>query len=383
MSIKRPPLTIGIEEEYLLVDLDTRDLAVDPPPELLSRCEAKLASQVAPELLKSQIEIGTRVCRNIGEAREDLGRLRSTIIEVARDFGLAPIAASTHPFARWQTQRHTEKERYEVLTRDMQAAARRLLICGMHVHVGVDDDDQRIDILNQMTYFLPFLLALSTSSPFWLGEDTGLKSYRLTVFDSMPRTRLPERFASYSDYQQHVDVLTKGGLIEDATKIWWDMRPSARYPTLEMRITDVCTRMDDALSIAALTVSLIAMLARVRSKSMRWRIFAHMLVYENRWRATRYGFDNGMLDFVRSETIPFAQMLDEFIELVREDANELGCLAEVEAARTILDRGTSAHRQLEIFHTAIESGRTPDSALQSVIDFLVTETATGLQPQDS
>jgi carboxylate-amine ligase len=378
VGISRPPLTIGIEEEYLLVDLESRDLAADPPPELLARCESRLASQVAPELLRSQIEIGTRVCRNITEAREDLGRLRSTIIEVARDFNLAPIAASTHPFAHWQTQRHTEKERYEVLTRDMQAAARRLLICGMHVHVGIDDDDQRIDLLNQMSYFLPFLLALSCSSPFWLGEDTGLQSYRLTVFDSLPRTRLPERFASFSDYQQHVDVLTKGGLIEDATKIWWDMRPSARYPTLEMRITDVCTRMDDALSLAALTVSIIAMLARVRTRSMRWRIFAHMLVYENRWRAMRYGMDNGMLDFVRAETVPFDQVLDELIDLVAPDAEELGCLPEVEATRRILARGNSAHRQLRVYKDALAAGRDPDQALRDVVDFLVGETGSGI-----
>ena len=378
MGISRPPLTIGIEEEYLLVDLESRDLAADPPPELLARCESRLASQVAPELLRSQIEIGTRVCRNITEAREDLGRLRSTIIEVARDFNLAPIAASTHPFAHWQTQRHTEKERYEVLTRDMQAAARRLLICGMHVHVGIDDDDQRIDLLNQMSYFLPFLLALSCSSPFWLGEDTGLQSYRLTVFDSLPRTRLPERFASFSDYQQHVDVLTKGGLIEDATKIWWDMRPSARYPTLEMRITDVCTRMDDALSLAALTVSIIAMLARVRTRSMRWRIFAHMLVYENRWRAMRYGMDNGMLDFVRAETVPFDQVLDELIDLVAPDAEELGCLPEVEATRRILARGNSAHRQLRVYKDALAAGRDSDQALRDVVDFLVGETGSGI-----
>ena len=378
MGIARPPLTIGIEEEYLLVDLETRNLAADPPPELLARCEARLASQVAPELLRSQIEVGTRVCRDISEAREDLGHLRSTIIEVAGAFGLAPIAASTHPFARWQTQRHTEKERYEGLARDMQAAARRLLICGMHVHVGIDDDNQRIDILNQMTYFLPFLLALSCSSPVWLGEDTGLKSYRLTVFDSLPRTRLPERFASFSDYQQHVDVLTKGGLIEDATKIWWDMRPSARYPTLEMRITDVCTRMEDAVSIAALTVSIIAMLTRVRTRSMRWRIFAHMLVYENRWRAMRYGMDNGMLDFVRAETIPFAQVLDDIIELVAPDAEELGCLAEVEATRRILERGNSAERQLRVYHQSMEAGSGPDEALRAVVDFLVAETAAGL-----
>ncbi len=236
----------------------------------------------------------------------------------------------------------------------------------------------RTHVVHHVVNVGPARYPLSHRLPFWLGEDTGLQSYRLTVFDSLPRTRLPERFASFSDYQQHVDVLTKGGLIEDATKIWWDMRPSARYPTVEMRITDVCTRMDDAVSLAALTVSLIAMLHRVRSRSMRWRIFAHMLVYENRWRAMRYGMDNGMLDFVRAETVPFAQVLEDLIELVTPDAEELGCLAEVEATRQILERGNSAQQQVRIYREALEGGCGPDEALCAVVDFLVAETASGL-----
>ena len=208
-----PKFTMGIEEEYLLVDKETRALIVDPPQSLMSECEALCGAQVTSELLQSQIEIGTKVCNNVQEAREDLVRLRKVIVDVADRHGLAPIAASTHPFSSWMDQKQTEKDRYAALTLEMQGAARRLLICGMHVHVGIEDDELRIDLMNQMSYFLPHLLALSCSSPFWEGLDTGLKSYRLTVFDALPRTGLPERFASYSEYQRHVGVLMDAGLI--------------------------------------------------------------------------------------------------------------------------------------------------------------------------
>ena len=252
--------TMGVEEEYLLVDRETRALVVDPPDSLMQACEAQLGEQVASELLRSQIEIGTKVCNNVQEAREDLRRLRKTVIDVANDHGYAPIAASTHPFSSWLDQKQTPKDRYESLTHEMQAAARRLLICGMHVHVGVDDDELRIDLMNQMSYFLPHLLALSCSSPFWEGLDTGLKSYRLTVFDALPRTGIPERFASYAEYERHVRILVDAGLIEDSTRIWWDLRPSARYPTLETRVMDVCTRLDDSVALAAMLVCHMRML---------------------------------------------------------------------------------------------------------------------------
>ena len=247
-----PPFTLGIEEEYLLVDRETRGLVVDPPDSMMKECEKLCGSQVTSELLRSQIEIGTKVCNNVQEAREDLRRLRKIIVDVANDHGFAPIAASTHPFSSWVDQKQTPKDRYEALTLEMQAAARRLLICGMHVHVGIDDNELRIDLMNQMSYFLPHLLALSCSSPFWEGGDTGLKSYRLTVFDALPRTGIPERFASYSEYQRHVQILIDAGLIEDATRIWWDLRPSARYPTLETRVMDVCTRLDDTVALTAI-----------------------------------------------------------------------------------------------------------------------------------
>ncbi len=225
MSRSEPPFTIGIEEEYLLVDPKTRDLAIDVPDALMGECQRRLEDQVSPEFLQAQIEIGTRVCGKLKQAGQELAHMRKTVAEVAAEHGLAPIAASTHPFATWYGQKHTDKERYNVLAQDMQAVARRLLICGMHVHVGLGDDELRIDLLGQVSYFLPHLLALSTSSPFWQGEDTGLKSYRISVFDELPRSGLPESFESYGEYARHVDILIRDGVIEDDSKLWWDVRP--------------------------------------------------------------------------------------------------------------------------------------------------------------
>ncbi|MBV9523237.1 MAG: carboxylate-amine ligase, partial [Alphaproteobacteria bacterium] len=286
-----PPFTIGIEEEYLLVDRTSRDLVDDPPAAMLAECESLLEGQVSPEFLRSQIEVATGVCSGLGEARADLARLRRTVAEVAGRYGMAPIAASTHPFALWGAQKPTQRERYAILHRDLQGVARRLVICGLHVHVGLGDDELRIDLMNQVRYFLPHLLALSTSSPFWRGEDTGLKSYRVSVFDAMPRTGLPDQFESWGEYRRHVDILTQVGLIEDATKLWWDVRPSERFPTLEMRIPDICTRLDDGIAIAALYRCILRMLWRLKRQNQRWRIYARMLINENRWRAQRYGID--------------------------------------------------------------------------------------------
>ncbi len=372
------PFTVGIEEEYLLVDLETRDLAPDPPAELFERCHALRGDgQVDRELLRPQIEIGTAVCENIGQARDELQRLRGMIREVSAEYGLAPIAASTHPFADWHVQRHTRKERYDILHRDMAGAARRLLICGMHQHMGVADNEMRIRLLNQFTYFLPHMLALSCSSPFWIGEDMGLKSYRLTVFDSLVRARLPERFSSFGEYERDVEIMCKGGLMEDPTKIWWDMRPSYRYPTLEMRITDICTNLEHAISVGALSVSILRMLERLTRSNRSWQVFPHMLVYENRWRAMRYSFDEGMLDFSRAEVRPFIDVLNEMIDLVAEDADALGCREEVERSRLILEHGTSAHRQLALYNLALGTGKDSQEALRDVVDWLVEETAKG------
>jgi len=366
--------TLGIEEEHLLVERGSGVLAVEPPAAMLAECEGLVGGQVNPEFLKCQIEVSTRVCRSLAEARTDLVGLRQAVAGVAAKHGLAPIAASTHPFARWSDQRHTEKERYDRLAKDLAGVARRLIICGMHVHIGIPDEDIRIDLMNQVSYFLPHLLALSTSSPFWQGEETGLQSYRLSVFDSLPRTGLPERFESWGEYQRMIGRLQQAGLIEDASKLWWDIRPSARYPTLEMRVTDVCTRLDDGISIAALYLCLLAMLLRLRQKNQRWRVYANTLIDENRWLAQRYGTAGPLVDFGKGERLPYAGLLEELIELTREEAQALGCLAEVERARGILARGTSAQRQLQVYRAALDAGKDKDAALRAVVDWLAAET---------
>lgn len=378
MNPVEPEFTIGVEEEYLLVDLESRALIVDPPQSLIGECEERIGGQVTSELLRSQIEVGTRVCHSVQEVRADLARLRKGIIDVAARHGLAPIAASTHPFSRWSEQKQTQKERYDSLTAEMQAAARRLVICGMHVHVGISDEELRIDLMNQLSYFLPHLLALSCSSPFWDGHDTGLKSYRLTIFDALPRTGIPERFQSFAEYQRHVDVLINAGLIEDTTKIWWDLRPSGRFPTLETRIMDVCTRLEDAIALSSLLVAILRMLYRLRVANQRWRIYTSMLIRENRWRAMRYSFDEGLIDMARGRVVPFAELLDQLLSLTAEDADALGCAAEIASLKRILERGTSAHRQLQAYAGAKAEGADHEESLKAVVDLLIKDTAAGL-----
>ncbi len=374
MAYTEPPFTIGIEEEYLLVDRETRDVASDPPEALFEACQDKIKGLVTHEFLKAQIEVNTEVCANIQEARENLASLRRTVAEVASEHGLAPIAAGTHPFSRWQKQVHTDKERYNVIALDLQAVVRRLMTCGMHVHVGIDNDELRIDLLNQVSYFLPHMLAFSTSSPFWQGEDTGLKSYRLSVFDELPRTGIPNVFESWAEYQRHVDALVGAGLIEDATKLWWDVRPSHRFPTLEMRIADACTRLDDTISVAALFACILRMLYRLKKDNQRWRQYASMLIEENRWRAQRYGLDEGLVDFGKGEIVPCDTLLEEIKDLVREDADALGCVKEIEHLKTIMETGTSAHRQLSTYSVALSKGASQEDALKEVVDLLIAET---------
>jgi carboxylate-amine ligase len=378
MTIKTPSFTVGIEEEYLLVDRSTRDLDSDPPAALLEECTELGGGQISPEFLRSQIEVGTRVCRTMQEARADLGRLRGIIVQVSKRHGLAPIAASTHPFAHAVKQRHTDKDRYFALAKEMQAAARRMVICGMHVHVGIDDDELRIDLMSQLSYFLPHLLAMSCSSPFWEGEHTGLKSFRLTVFNALPRTGLPEHFASYAEYQRHINTLITNGLIQDTSKIWWDLRPSWRYPTLETRIMDCCTSIDDSIALASLVVCLLRMLYRLRLRNQRWRVYPDMLVAENRWRAMRYSYDEGLLDLARGSLVPFPDLLEELIEHVQQDAETMGCVREIVHLREILRRGTSAHRQVAVYDGARGRGASEREALNAVVDWLIAETSAGL-----
>lgn len=378
MAPAEPAFTIGIEEEYLLVDRETRDLCAEPPPSMMQDCEKRLTGQVSPEFLQAQIEVETRVCGSIAEARADLSHLRTTVAEVANQHGLAPIASGTHPFAHWHDQKHTDKERYNVLARDMQALAYRLLICGLHVHIGIEDEDLRIDLMGQARYFMPHLLALSSSSPFWEGLETGLMSYRLSVFDGLPRTGIPDLFDSYGEYQRLVSQMASAGLIEDASKLWWDVRPSASYPTLEMRICDMCTRLDDAVTIAAIYVCLMRMLYRLRQGNQRWRVYPRTLIHENRWLAQRYGLSGELVDFGKGELVPYAELLEEIIEIVREDAEELDCVAEVEHARDIVARGTSAQHQLAVYKSALRAGANASEALRSVVDWLIEETVAGV-----
>ena len=378
MPIAEPSFTVGIEEEYLLVDPETRDLAKEPPASLMAECESALGDHVSPEFLKSQIEVQTGVCGSIAEARNDLAGLRGTVARVAGRHGLAIMAASTHPFAAWRGQVHADKERYVVLAQDMQVLARRLLICGMHVHVGIDDDDLRIDFLGQIPYLLPHLLALSTSSPFWEGEETGLKSYRLSVFDELPRAGPPEMFDSYQEYERSIAMMVDAGLLEDASKIWWDVRPSARFPTLEMRITDMCPRIEDTICIAALYRCVCRMLYRLRRENKSWRRYSRLLVNENRWRAQRYGTEEGLVDFGRGTVVGYRELLEELLAMVAEDAAHFDCADEVAHARRILARGTSADRQIARYREAVAGGASHEQALHAVVDMLLAETVEGL-----
>ena len=371
--VKEAPLfTIGIEEEYLLVDKQTFALA-HAPDALMAACKSDLAGKFSPEFLQCQVEVGTGVCENIGQARADLGNLRRTVARHAATHGLAPIAASCHPFADWKDQHHTDKARYNKLHRDLAGVARRMLICGMHVHVGIPDKDMRINLVNQLKYFLPHLHALSTSSPFWQGEDTGMQSYRLTVFDNLPRTGLPPFMKNWDQFSSTVQTFTDLGLIEDASKIWWDLRPSSNFPTIESRICDVAPRMEVTLTLAALTQCLTRMLWRKSAEDDGGRSVQNFLVAENRWRAQRYGVSEGLIDFGRKSIIPCAQAVDELIELIAEDADALDCMAEVAASRDILATGTSADQQRGVFEKVKASGASKQEALNAVVQHLISD----------
>jgi len=377
--IERPEFTIGIEEEYLIVDRDSRDLLRKPPREMWDALGDVLGSQVTQEFLQAQIEVGTKVCTKVSEARDDLAALRRDLSKVVSEYGAAIIASSTHPFANWAQQETTEEPRYTRLQADYQQVARQLVICGMHVHVGIADPHLRIDLMNQVKYFLPHLLALSTSSPFWDGVLTGLHAYRLVIFQNLPRTGIPEEFISHAEYERYVEILVDAGLIEDASKLWWDIRPSAKYPTLEMRVSDVCTRLDDAMTIAALYQTLLGFLYRLRRNNQKWRIYAPGIIEENIWRAQRYGTQGSLVDFGKGALVPFSELLEEMIELVAQDAVEFDARDEIRHARDIVAQGTSAHRQIIAYEKAMSQGAEEHEALQAVVDELIVDTLYGIQ----
>ena len=371
-------LTLGVEEEYLVVDPESREAAANPPSEFFETCKKALGDSVTPEFLRCQIEIATPVCENVSEARSHLTHMRLTLAEIARDFDLRLMAVSTHPFTDWRGQKHSKGERYQKLDADLQGAIRRMLICGTHVHIGILDPELRIDIMNQVRYFMPHLLALSTSSPFWEGDKMGMKSYRLSVFDGMPRTGVPESIASYAEYERLVGTLVQAGVIEDASKIWWDLRPSTKFPTLESRVTDMCTNLEDTLAIVATYQCIIRMLIHLKTRNIRWRDYPALLIAENRWLAQRHGVRGELIDFGRGELVPFKELNEEMIGFLMQHAQALGCERELLHTRTIVERGSSACRQVAVYDASIADGQSKQDALKSVVDHLIHETVEGL-----
>jgi carboxylate-amine ligase len=362
------PFTLGIEEEYQIIDPETRELT-SYIQEFLEKGRVVLKDQIKPEFLQSQVEVGSTICHSIEQARDELTRLRRTVAEVAESAGLAVAAASTHPFSSWTTQQVTAGERYTKHEAKMAEVARRLLIFGMHVHVGIADKDLLIDVMDQARYFLPHLLALSTSSPLWHGRETGLKSYRSILFESVPRSGPPPAFGSWYEYQQFVETLLATHCIEDGTHIWWDVRPHWKFPTLEFRVTDICTRVDDALCLAATILSIVTKLIRLRRGNQSWRRYRHHLITENKWRAVRYGIDGKLIDFGKQEEVPFRDLAQEILGWVDDVVDHLGVRREVEHIHTILAQGTSADRQLKVYR---ETGD-----LKAVVDHLIAETKAG------
>ncbi|NDJ85935.1 MAG: carboxylate-amine ligase [Chloroflexi bacterium] len=389
------PLTIGIEEEYQIIDPESRQLT-SYVQQLMNRGRVTLGDQLKQEFMQSQIEVGSHVCRNIQEARQEIIRLRRTVSSVASEHGRVIAAAGTHPFSRWQDQKFSEGERYDDLQSTMQDAVRRLLIFGMHIHIGFGKDrfarEVLVDILNQVRYFLPHILALTTSSPFWHGRDTGMKSYRSLVFENMPRTGIPPVFTSFAEYDRYVDTMAAVGSLgprgtnkpsgdvettKDPTKIWWDARPHPNWGTLEVRIGDMCTTVDECICVAATLQSLVAKLIKLRNQNMSWRIYPTHLIEENKWRAVRYGVDGKLIDFGIEEEVPMQFLAREIVELVDDVVDEIGTRKDVEYIYKLIENGTSADRQLTVYRKSINSGATEQEALHAVVDQLVEETKRG------
>jgi len=384
MTVPTQPLTLGIEEEYQIIDPETRDLRTYIS-ELLTQDQIRAKKlDLKPELMQSQVEVGSRICRNVKEAKQEIIRLRRDVFELADENGLQIAAASTHPFARWEDQVITEGTRYRELLDDMQGVARQLLIFGMHVHVGFNEEPESREVLigtmNQARYFIPHLLALSTSSPFWRGQNTGLKSYRSVIFESLPRTGIPHSFQSWAEYKRFETMLERVGAfgkLDKRAKIWWDIRPHPVFPTLEFRITDICTTVDECICIAALFQAICAKLLKLRRQNMSWREYRHVHITENKWRAVRYGIEGELIDFGIEQSVPFSHLANELLELLDDVVDELDSREEVNYVHTILREGTSADRQLRVYrqHGGDENR---EEALRAVVDYLVSETRRGV-----
>lgn len=363
---ERPSFTVGIEEEYMILDPQTLDLRSHIGMELLPQGRMVLHEHIKPELHGSIVEIGTGVCRTIQEARQELIKIRSIVAHLARQNGLLIGAASTHPFARWQEQEIYPDERYLGIVEDMQILARSLLIFGLHIHIGIENRETRIQLMNVMRYFLPHVLALSTSSPFWMGMNTGLKSYRSKIFERFPRTALPDFFASWAEFENYIKLLIRTGCIDNGKKIWWDIRPHPFFPTLEIRICDLPMRVDETVALAALCQAIAAKLFSLYEKNMSFRVYRRSLIMENKWRAVRYGLDGKLIDFGRQRELPARELICELLQFVDDVLDELGIRREVEYVYNILEMGTGADRQLKVWR---ETG-----SLHEVVRYIHTET---------
>lgn len=368
--MKPPSLTIGIEEEYQIIDPETRELR-SYITQILDEGKLVLREAVKAELHQSMVEVGTEICKTPAEARSELVRLRKAIIELAGKHGQKIASAGTHPFSSWIEQEITPFERYLGVWKDMRDLAHQLLIFGTHVHIGIEDKDFLIDCMNVARYFAPHVLALSSSSPFWMGRDTGLKSYRSIIFRHFPRSGIPPTLDSWNEYADYVDVLVRTKSIPDGTKVWWDVRPNWRYPTLEFRICDVCTRVDEAVCVAAIFQAIIAKLWKLRRDNLTFRHYPTALIEENKWRAVRYGIGGNLLDLGRQEERSAKHLIRELISwFINDVVDDLGSRSEVEYAFSILENGTSADRQLATYQ------KTGD--LKTVVDQLIAETAEGV-----
>jgi len=340
-------LTIGVEEEYQIIDSSGElHSHIDT---LLAAAAPRLGDRVKREMMQSVVEVGTTICRDVSEARDQLGEMRGTLAELLRPEGLRIACAGTHPFSRWNEQRITDHDRYKMLEEELQDVVRSLVIFGLHVHVAIPDPEHRIEVLNEARYFLPHLLALSTSSPFWMGRNTGLKSYRSVVWSNFPRTGIPPELSSYDEYENYVELLVKTGSIDNGKKIWWDMRAHPSFPTLEFRVCDMPTRLEETICLAALTQAICAKLLKLRSGNLGFRKYMPALIAENKWRAIRYGIDGKLIDFGKQAEVPMRDLAIELLDFVDDVVDDLGSRAAVEYMHTILAGGTSADRQLEVF----------------------------------
>ncbi len=366
----KPSLTIGIEEEYQTIDPESRDLRSHIDTEIISKGKILLKEAVKAEMHQSVVEVGTGICKHIKDASVELKALRVQIINLAKQNGLDLAAAGTHPFADWRKQAIYPDERYHTIVEDLKMVARANLIFGLHVHIGVEDRETAIQLMNAARYFLPHILALSTNSPFWLGMDTGLKSYRCKVFDKFPRTNIPDYFPSWGEYQRFVDLLVKTNSIDNAKKIWWDIRPHPNFPTLEFRICDVPMRADETIAITALIQATIAKLYKLYEANQGFRLYRRALIMENKWRALRYGLDGKMIDFGKQTEVPARDLIYEYLKFVDDVVDELGSREEIDTIHDILERGTGADRQLQIYR---ETGD-----FTKVVDYIVSETRAGL-----